>query len=100
MSVFVSNSIVKEIILWFTIGSVLGAIICVTIFVLAAVTPGLGGASGLARSVGKFLDSFLTHSSSSSSNSNDVRSNLIIMGNPNSSLSNGIRPIRRSYELL
>lgn len=50
----------KEAAIWFALGSALGLFLCMTLFVLAAATPGLGGASGLARSIGKSLDGMLT----------------------------------------
>lgn len=53
------SPLLKEAAAWFAIGSALGAFVCATIFVLAATAPGMGGASGLARSVGKSVDSIL-----------------------------------------
>lgn len=53
------SPLLKEAASWFAIGSALGAFVCATIFVLAATAPGMGGATGLARSVGKSVDAVL-----------------------------------------
>lgn len=53
------SPLLKEAASWFAIGSALGAFVCATVFVLAATAPGMGGASGLARSVGKSVDAVL-----------------------------------------
>lgn len=44
---------------WLSIGPALGSFVCPTVFVLGAAAPSMGGASGLARSVGKSVDSIL-----------------------------------------